>query len=252
MVTVNLDPVRVARLGLTRRRPWRRPARRSSARMPGRSASRIVWFPCGSACPDRVRYDPSVASTLPIIGPAGWATLGSLGRVADSSDVSELCRENLRAMVAVTGSVDLESSNLGRGDAGHPGPAEGRRPAARRHPGVRRPGRQSARLVPPAARRARLAIGAVLLVMVVQFGGFRGPLAILGAASLGMTGAFGALVVTGVPFNVSSFMGVVLLVGLVVKNGIILLDAAHRQRARGCRRWKPWSRPGGSACGRSS
>ena len=33
--------------------------------------------------------------------------------------------------------------------------------------------------------------------------------------------------VSGVPFNVSSFMGVILLVGLIVKNGILLLDAAH-------------------------
>jgi multidrug efflux pump subunit AcrB len=35
------------------------------------------------------------------------------------------------------------------------------------------------------------------------------------------------LAITGVPFNVSSFMGLILLVGLIVKNGILLLDAAH-------------------------
>jgi multidrug efflux pump subunit AcrB len=38
---------------------------------------------------------------------------------------------------------------------------------------------------------------------------------------------------TGIPFNVSSFMGVILLVGLIVKNGILLLDAALRSRADG-------------------
>jgi multidrug efflux pump subunit AcrB len=78
-----------------------------------------------------------------------------------------------------------------------------------------------------------LAIGAVLLVMVGQFGQFRGPLAILLAASLGLTGALLALVITGMPFNVSSFMGLILLVGLIVKNGIILLDAARRICDRG-------------------
>jgi multidrug efflux pump subunit AcrB len=41
------------------------------------------------------------------------------------------------------------------------------------------------------------------------------------------------LVLTGVPFNVSSFMGLILLVGLIVKNGIILLDAAQRIRRTG-------------------
>ena len=43
-----------------------------------------------------------------------------------------------------------------------------------------------------------------------------------------MTGALTACsAITGVPFNVSSFMGLILLVGLIVKNGILLLDAAH-------------------------
>jgi multidrug efflux pump subunit AcrB len=37
-------------------------------------------------------------------------------------------------------------------------------------------------------------------------------------------GAIGLLVITGTPLNVSSFMGLILLVGLIVKNGIILLD----------------------------
>jgi multidrug efflux pump subunit AcrB len=72
-----------------------------------------------------------------------------------------------------------------------------------------------------------LAIGAVLLVLVAQFNGFRGPLAIILAVPLGVSGALGMLVATGVAFNVSSFMGLILLVGLIVKNGILLLDAAH-------------------------
>ena len=93
-----------------------------------------------------------------------------------------------------------------------------------------------------------LAIGIVLLVMVGQFGQFRAPLAILVAASLGLTGALLALVVTGVPFNVSSFMGLILLVGLIVKNGIILLDAAQRFRAGGKTPEEAVSRPAGSGC----
>ena len=72
-----------------------------------------------------------------------------------------------------------------------------------------------------------LAIGAVLFLLVLQFGSFRGPLAIVLAVPLGVTGALMMLGVTGVPFNVSSFMGLILLVGLIVKNGILLLDAAR-------------------------
>ena len=44
---------------------------------------------------------------------------------------------------------------------------------------------------------------------------------------LGLTGCLAMLAISGVAFNVSSFMGVILLVGLIVKNGILLLDAAH-------------------------
>jgi multidrug efflux pump subunit AcrB len=50
---------------------------------------------------------------------------------------------------------------------------------------------------------------------------------------LGLTGAVIILAATGVPFNVSSFMGVILLVGLIVKNGILLLDAATRSHQGG-------------------
>jgi multidrug efflux pump subunit AcrB len=78
-----------------------------------------------------------------------------------------------------------------------------------------------------------IAIGAVLLVMVIQFTDMRGPIMILLGSLLGLTGAIVALAITGVPFNVSSFMGLILLVGLVVKNGIILLDAARTIRASG-------------------
>jgi multidrug efflux pump subunit AcrB len=70
-------------------------------------------------------------------------------------------------------------------------------------------------------------VGAVMLVLVAQFNGFRGPLAVILAVPLGLTGALAMLALAGVPFNVSSLMGVILLVGLIVKNGILLLDAAH-------------------------
>jgi multidrug efflux pump subunit AcrB len=70
---------------------------------------------------------------------------------------------------------------------------------------------------------------AVLLVfglLVAQFRRFRAALVILSAAPLSLVGAFGLLLITRTPLNVSSFMGLILLVGLIVKNGIILVDYA--------------------------
>ncbi|HTS87202.1 MAG TPA: efflux RND transporter permease subunit [Gemmatimonadales bacterium] len=230
---VRLDPFRVARLGL------------SNDAVAGQAAASLFGAPAGSVrepnrlvpirvrLPDSVRYSPEIARTLPIVGPNGWAPLGMLGTVQDTSDASELLRENLRPLVIVTGTVDPERTSLGE---------------------VMRDLRSRlARLALPAGVTLEyggqytgqqesfrqlllvlgLAVALVLLVMVAQFGAFRGPLVILAAATLGLTGALGGLALTHVPFNVSSFMGLILLVGLVVKNGILLLDAAMGFRAEG-------------------
>ena len=73
----------------------------------------------------------------------------------------------------------------------------------------------------------------VLLVLVVQFRGFRPALLILMSAPLSLGGAFLLLRLTGTELNVSSSMGLILLVGLVVKNGIVMLDYAHRLLEQG-------------------
>jgi multidrug efflux pump subunit AcrB len=54
---------------------------------------------------------------------------------------------------------------------------------------------------------------------------------VLCAAPISFVGAMALLLVTGTPLNVSSFMGLILLVGLIVKNGIILLDFTHHRMA---------------------
>ena len=79
-----------------------------------------------------------------------------------------------------------------------------------------------------------LAAVSVMAVMVLQFRSFVEPLVVLLAAPLSFVGALAILIVTKTPLNVASFMGLILLVGLVVKNGIILLDfTRHRMREGG-------------------
>jgi multidrug efflux pump subunit AcrB len=74
-----------------------------------------------------------------------------------------------------------------------------------------------------------LAAVSVVAVMVLQFRSFIEPLAIVLAAPVSFVGAVALLLVTGTPLNVSSLMGLILLVGLIVKNGIILLDFTRRR-----------------------
>jgi len=79
-----------------------------------------------------------------------------------------------------------------------------------------------------------LAVVSVCAVMVVQFESFVEPLVVLVVAPGSFVGALVLLLVTGTALNVSSFMGLILLVGLIVKNGIILLDFTRlRMRAAG-------------------
>ncbi|MEO8449848.1 MAG: efflux RND transporter permease subunit [Gemmatimonadota bacterium] len=230
---VDLDPAQASRIGLTAEETVSQ-ARASLFGMDAgtiREPDRLI--PIRVRLTDSTRLRPDIAATLPVVGPAGWAPLGTLGRVEERQDPSELTRENLRPVVRVTGSVDRTQASLGSVMA----EVRSRASKVALPPGVTLElGGQYA------SQQASfqqfilvflLASAAVLLVMVAQFRSFRGPLVIMGAAMLGVTGALGALIVTGVPFNVSSFMGLILLVGLVVKNGIILLDAADGFRDRG-------------------
>jgi CzcA family heavy metal efflux pump len=78
-----------------------------------------------------------------------------------------------------------------------------------------------------------IAIVLVFTVMLAAFRSYRLPLVILTAIPLALIGVALALFVTGTPFNVSSFMGLLLLVGVVVKNGILLIDVANKRRQAG-------------------
>jgi multidrug efflux pump subunit AcrB len=75
---------------------------------------------------------------------------------------------------------------------------------------------------------AALAIAVLLmyLVLVIQFGSFLDPLAIMISLPLSLIGVMLALLVTGSTLNLMSLIGVILLMGIVAKNAILLIDFA--------------------------
>jgi multidrug efflux pump subunit AcrB len=73
-----------------------------------------------------------------------------------------------------------------------------------------------------------IAIMLVFILLVFQFREFLAPLVILSAAPVSLIGAFLLLWITGTEFNVSSFMGLIMLIGLIVKNGIILIQYTYQ------------------------
>jgi multidrug efflux pump subunit AcrB len=78
-----------------------------------------------------------------------------------------------------------------------------------------------------------LAILLVFIVLLFEFRTFAAPVAILCSALLSTAGVLFALLITGMTFNISSFMGLIMVIGIVAKNGILLLDANQKYRQEG-------------------
>jgi multidrug efflux pump subunit AcrB len=75
-----------------------------------------------------------------------------------------------------------------------------------------------------------LAVLLLFIVLLFEFGTFAAPVAILSSALLSTSGVFIALLITRTTFNISSFMGMIMVIGIVAKNGILLLDADQKMR----------------------
>jgi HAE1 family hydrophobic/amphiphilic exporter-1 len=76
-------------------------------------------------------------------------------------------------------------------------------------------------------------IALMYLILVMQFGSFTAPLAVMLSLPLSLIGVVLALLMTGGTLNLMSFIGVIMLMGLVAKNAILLLDAARASEAAG-------------------
>jgi HAE1 family hydrophobic/amphiphilic exporter-1 len=78
-----------------------------------------------------------------------------------------------------------------------------------------------------------VAIMVIYMVLAMQFESFVHPFTIMVSLPLSMVGVFGLLLVTGKTLNIFSFIGIILLVGIVTKNSILLVDFANQERRRG-------------------
>ena len=76
----------------------------------------------------------------------------------------------------------------------------------------------------------------VYLVMVAQFQSLRSPLIVMFTIPLAFTGGFLALLISGIELSVVSLIGFVMLVGVIVNNGIVLVDYINQLRLSGMER----------------
>jgi len=233
-IVMNVDPIVAARAGFTPQEI----ELDASAVLQGEPATTPVIVNDRSYT-IRVRFPENTRSTLDQIrntlitssSTGKTATLGSLAVFTDEAGQTEVVRENLQRRVAVTGR--FEGMSLGEGMAKvQQAVAEMNLPPEIRvvYGGLYEEQQKSFRdlLVVLA-----LAVVLVFTVLLFEFRAFAAPIAILASALLSTSGVFFALLVTGTTFNISSFMGVIMVVGIVAKNGILLLDADHKFRAEG-------------------
>jgi multidrug efflux pump subunit AcrB len=170
-------------------------------------------------------------STLLVSSTGLTGTLGSLATVTELPGQTEILRENLQRNVAVT--ARLEGVDLGTGVAAVQKVVRGLNlPSSIRvvYGGTYR---EQQRSFHDLLTVLLLALVLVFLVLLFEFGTFTAPIAILSSAVLSTSGVFVALLLTGTTFNISSFMGLIMVVGIVAKNGILLLDADQKFRGVG-------------------
>jgi multidrug efflux pump subunit AcrB len=182
--------------------------------------------------PDQSRSSlDNMSNTLLTSATGRTATLGSLAQVINDPGETEIRRENLQRLVQVT--ARLEGVDMGSGVAAvQKAVSDMHLPSSIRveYGGLYEEDRKSSRDLMMVLLVALLLLFAVLLF---EFRTFSAPTAILGSALLSTFGGFLALLVTGTTFNVASRMGMIMVIGIVAKNGILLLDAEHRFRSLG-------------------
>jgi CzcA family heavy metal efflux pump len=173
----------------------------------------------------------AIRDTLLVSSTGKTATLGALASITELPGQTEIRREDLQRYVAIT--ARLEGTNLGSGIAAVQQAVHDLHlpPSIRIEYGGTYAEQQKS--FSDLVFVLVLAILLVFIVLLFEFRSFAAPLAILASAVLSTSGVFIALLLTGTTFNVSSFMGMIMVIGIVAKNGILLLDADQKGRALG-------------------
>ncbi|MGR3551585.1 efflux RND transporter permease subunit [Pseudooceanicola sp.] len=178
--------------------------------------------------PEKMRHDTDVLRALPVAqsGGTGMVRLDQVADIVQSYGPSEILRRDLSRQVLV--SANLSGLTLGdvmpevqaamdaldlptgyRVSAG--GDAE-----------------QLAETASAAGSALLLAVIFIYLVLASQFGSFLQPIAIMAALPLALVGVMLGLMVGGSTLNMFSMIGFIMLMGLVVKNAILLVDNANQ------------------------
>jgi len=232
-VTFRIDPLRASQFGVTANDV----ASTITTAMSGDASSSILQqdrlIKVRVIFPASVRTSLDSVKALQVRSSSGQLfRLDQVAEIEIDKGQAEIERENLRQMLAVTGR--LEGSDLGTA--------------------IRQIRDQLAKDVklPPGMTvefgglyeeqqssfrelmmALVLAVMLVFITLLIEFRSFAHPIAIVTGAVLALSGVLLALFITGKTLNVVSLMGMIMIVGIVAKNGILMLDAVEERLAAG-------------------
>ncbi len=232
-ITFKVDPLRASQFGVTANDV----ASTITTAMSGEAASSILQN--DRLITVRVIFPADVRTSLDKVKALQVrSTAGQLFRLDQVADVeyedgqAEVERENLRQMVAVTGrleghdlggAISQIKSQLVKDVKLAPGMTV-------EYGGLYQEQQSSFREL---ATALILAVLLVFITLLIEFRSYAHPIAIVTGAVLALSGVLLALFITGSTLNVVSLMGMIMIVGIVAKNGILMLDAVEDHLAAG-------------------
>ena len=232
-ITFNIDPLRASQFGVNANEI----AGTITTAMTGDAASSILQqdrlIKVRVIFPADVRTSLDKVKAIQVRSSSGQ--LFRLDQVADivyDKGQAEIERENLRQMVAVTGR--LEGSDLGTAIRAIQSKLakDVKLPPGMNveYGGLYQEQQASFREL---ATALVLAVLLVFITLLIEFRSFAHPIAIATGAVLALSGVLLALYITGSTLNVVSLMGMIMIVGIVAKNGILMLDAVEEHLSEG-------------------
>lgn len=182
--------------------------------------------------PDSLRSDPEQLGALPVVkGEGHGIALNDVARLESSVGPAKIKRQNRARVITVEAALNGRvlgdvMAEIDAGLAGMDLPE-----------GVTVGQDGDADLMDETAASMMMALSMavifIYLVLASQFGSFLQPLAIMAALPLALAGVVVGLMAGGSTMNLYSMIGLVMLMGLVVKNAILLVDNANQQAAKG-------------------
>lgn len=232
-ITFKVDPQKAARFGVDADDV----AKTAATAMTGDEASFILQqdrlIRVRVIYPDEVRTSLDKVKALQV-----RSSTGQLLRIDQVADVSydkgqtEISRENLRQNVSVTGRLEGKDLGTAISQIKTQLAKDVKLPPGMtiEYGGLYEEQQSSFREL---LISLILAVLLVFITLLIEFRSFAHPIAIVTGAVLALSGVLLALFVTGMTLNVVSLMGMIMIVGIVSKNGILMLDAVEDHLAAG-------------------